>query len=41
MKGIVNLTDCKLFPAFLHEAKPLNLRDAAIDNLPRFRSEFG
>ena len=33
--GIVKLTDCKLSSAFLHEAKPLNLRRAAIDNLCR------
>ena len=41
MKGTVKLTDCRLFSAFLHEAKPLKLRKAAIDNLPRFRSESG
>ena len=40
-EGIVKLTDCRLFSAFLHEAKPLKLRRAAIDNLPRFRSESG
>ena len=34
--GIVTLSDCKLFSACLHEAKPLTLRRAAIDNLPRF-----
>ena len=34
--GIVKLTDCRLFLAFLHEAKPLKLRRAAIDNLPKF-----
>ena len=39
--GIVKLTDCRQFLAFLHEAKPLKLRRAAIDNLPRFRSESG
>ena len=39
--GVVKLTDCRLFSAFLHEAKPLKLRRAAIDNLPRFRSESG
>ena len=38
-KGIVKLTDCRLFSAFFHEAKPLKLRKAAIDNLPRFWSE--
>ena len=37
--GIVKLTDCRLFSAFFHEAKPLKLRKAAIDNLPRFWSE--
>ena len=40
-RGIVKLTDCRLFWAFLHEAKPLNLHRAAIDNLPKFRSNFG
>ena len=35
-KGIITLSDCKLFSACLHEAKPLTLRRAAIDNLPRF-----
>ena len=39
--GIVKLTDCRLFSAFLHEAKPLKLRRAAIENLPRFWSESG
>ena len=39
ISGIVKLTDCRLFSAFLHVAKPLKLRRAAIDNLPRFRSE--
>ncbi len=34
--GIVTLSDCKLFSACLLEAKPLTLRRAAIDNLPRF-----
>ena len=38
-EGIVKLTDCRLFSAFFHEAKPLKLRKAAIDNLPRFWSE--
>ena len=37
--GIVKLNDCRLFSAFLDEAMPLKLRKAAIDNLPRFRSE--
>ena len=37
--GIVKLTDCRLSSAFLHEAKPLNLRRAAIDNLPGFQGE--
>ena len=41
LKGTVKLTDCRLFSAFLHEAKPLKLRKVAIDNLPRFRSESG
>ena len=36
-EGIVKVTDCRLFSAFLHEAKPLSLRRAAIDNLPGFR----
>ena len=40
-KGIVKLIECRLFSAFLHEAKLLNLRGGAIDNVPRFRSEFG
>ena len=35
-EGIVTLSDCKLFSACLHEAKPLKLRRAAIDNLPKF-----
>ena len=39
--GIVKLTDCGLYSAFLHEAKPLKLRRAAIDNMPRYRSESG
>ncbi len=39
--GIVKLTDYRLFSEALHEAKPLKLRRAAIDNLPRFRSESG
>ena len=39
--GIVKLTGCRQFLAFLHEAKPLKLRRAAIDNLPRFHSESG
>ena len=39
--GIVKLTDCKLFSAFLHEAKLLKLCGAAIDNFPGFRSEAG
>ena len=34
--GIVTLSDCKLFSACLHDAKPLTLRRKAIDNLPRF-----
>ena len=34
--GIVTLSDSKLFSACLHEAKPLTLRRAAIDDLPRF-----
>ena len=41
LTGIINLTDCNLSSAFLHEAMPLKLRKAAIDNLPRFRSESG
>ena len=41
LDGIVKLTDCRLFSAFPHEAKPLKLRSAAIDNLPGFRSEPG
>ena len=39
--GIVKLIECRLFLAFLHEAKLLNLRGGAIDNVPRFRSESG
>ena len=39
--GFVKLTDRKLFPASLHEAKPLKLRRAAIDSLPRFRRGYG
>ena len=39
--GIVKLTECRLLSAFLHGAKPLKLHKAAIDNLPRFRSESG
>ena len=38
-EGLVKLTDCGRFSAFLHEAKPLKLRREAIDKLPRFRSE--
>ena len=38
-RGIVKLTDYRLFSAFLHETKPLKLRKVAIDNLRRFRSE--
>ena len=41
IKGIVKLTECRLLSAFLHGAKPLKLHKAAIDNLPRFRSESG
>ena len=41
LKGIVKLIECRLFSAFLHEAKLLNLRGGAIDNVPRFRSESG
>ena len=37
----VKLTDCRLLPTFLHEAKPFKLRKAAIGNLPGFRSEPG
>ena len=40
-EGIVKLTDCRLFSAFLHEAKLLKLRNVAIRYLPRFRSESG
>ena len=40
-EGIVKLTDCGLFSAFPHEAKPLKLRKAASDNLPGFRGESG
>ncbi len=36
MAVFVTLSDCKLFSACLHEAKPLTLRRVAIDNLPRF-----
>ena len=39
--GIVKLTNCRLFSACLHEAKPLKLRKAANNNLPRFPSESG
>ena len=39
--GIVKLIECRLFSAFFHEAKLLNLRGGAIDNVPRFRSESG
>ena len=39
--GIVKLIDCRLISAFLHEAKPLKLHKAAIDDLLRFRSESG
>ena len=39
LTGIRKLTDYTLSLAFSHEAKPLKLRRAAIDNLPRFRSE--
>ena len=41
LEGIVKLIECRLFSAFLHEAKLLNLRGGAIDNVPRFRSESG
>ena len=41
IRGIVKLIECRLFSAFLHEAKLLNLRGGAIDNVPRFRSESG
>ena len=34
--GIVKLTDCRLFSAFLHEAKPLKLLRAAFDNFQDF-----
>ena len=37
--GVVKLTDCRLFSAFLDQAKPLKLRKTAIDYLPRFGSE--
>ena len=40
-EGIVKLIECRLFSAFLHEAKLLNLRGGAIDNVPRFRSASG
>ena len=33
---IVKLTDCRLFSAFLHEAKPLKLLRAAFDNFQDF-----
>ena len=39
--GIVKLIECRLFSAFIHEAKLLNLRGGDIDNVPRFRSESG
>ena len=39
--GIVKLTACRLFSAFLHEVKPLKSRRAGINNLQRFRSESG
>ena len=39
--GIVKITDRRLFSAFLHEAKPLKLRKAAIDNISGCRSESG
>ena len=39
--GIVKLTEDSLFSAFPHEAKPLKLRKAAIDNLPRLRRGSG
>ena len=35
-KGIVTLSDYKLFSACLHEAKPLTLRREAIGYLPKF-----
>ena len=35
-EGIVKLTDCRLFSAFLHEAKPLKLLRAAFDNFQDF-----
>ena len=38
---MISRTTCRLFSAFLHEAKLLNLRGEAIDNVPRFRSESG
>ncbi len=41
LAGFVKLTDCRLFSAFFHEAKPLKLRREAIDNLSRIRSESG
>ena len=41
LEGLVKLTDCRLFSAFLYEAKPLKLRRSATDNLPGFRSESG
>ena len=39
--GFVKLTDCRLFSAFLDEAKLLKLHRAAIGDLPRFRIESG
>ena len=41
LEGIVKLTDCRLFSAFLSEGKPSKLRRAAIGDLLRFRSESG
>ena len=41
LDGFVKLTDYGLFSAFLHEAKPLKFRIAAISDLPKFRSESG
>ena len=38
---IVKVTKCRLFSEFLHGAKPLKLRKAAINNLPRSRSDSG
>ena len=40
-EGIVKLTDCRLLPTFLHEAKPLKSPRAAIGNSLGFRSESG